>query len=263
MKNQIGSTFLIGKSHVKNKTICQDRAIAIDTGKLKILVVSDGMGSYEHAHLGAEFAVNYIKENADNFYSLLKFHFDNDRNIIWDKPNDKKQFRQNLIKQLFEMQNQAEDYAFRIGLTLEDLHCTLSFVLIGEDRMLSLSIGDSPIFIKKGGKLQVISEEKPEGENVNITHSVMHMELSAHHFNVAIDSINELETVVIMSDGCLGYEKENFENDHNIVDLPKWYYKMIKGKVSITDTIIKLVKQGYDDCSFAFYVHDPMLLNSE
>jgi hypothetical protein len=79
---------------------------------------------------------------------------------------------------------------------------------------------------------------------------------------VTIFPASDLQAVLMMSDGCFGNDKEQIYDPSNVEDFPEWFYDLIKGKKSIQETIKYLVNAGYDDCSFADYVHDVTLEKS-
>ena len=83
----LGSTFHVGIKHRQERIICQDVAIAVQDGPLATLALSDGMGTYKYAELGAQFVVNFIRENAKIIYDLLEpaFMKDNYEDFTWGR----------------------------------------------------------------------------------------------------------------------------------------------------------------------------------
>jgi hypothetical protein len=256
---QLGSIFQIGKNHLKRKILCQDRAVAVEKDWLKIIILSDGMGSYEHTDLGALFVIDYIMEKANEIYKLLDAQgFDDDGELIWVEADEGKAFAQGFFSLLLQMEWEAKEYAKRIGTNIDQRHCTLSFVIVGVDKVLAAAIGDSPIWIKRKSREGVSVLDGNDGAEKG-TFSAMDLELALSYMAVAIFPASDLQAVLMMSDGCFGYYKEQIYDSSAIMDFPDWFYAVIQGKRGLQDTINHLCKKGYDDCSFAYYLHDVTL----
>jgi hypothetical protein len=253
---QLGSIFQVGKNHLKKKILCQDRAIAIEKDGLKIIILSDGMGSYKYTDLGALFAIDYITEKANDIYKLLNAQdFDDKGELIWAEADEGKIFAQAFFSLLRKMEAEAKEYVKRIGTDIDQLHCTLSFVIVGADKVLAAAIGDSPIWIKRKSKEGIDVLDGNEGA-YNGTFSAMNLEQSLNYMAVAIFPASDLQAVLMMSDGCFGYDKEQIYDPSAVNDFPEWFYAVIKKEQSLQDTVNHLCKKGYDDCSFAYYLHD-------
>ena len=253
---QLGSIFQIGKNHLKRKILCQDRAIAVEKDGLKIVILSDGMGSYKYTDLGALFVIDYIMEKANDIYKLLDAQdFDDDGEPHWTESDEGKTFAQGLFSLLLRMEAEAKEYAKRIGTDIGQLHCTLSFVIVGVDKVLAAAIGDSPIWIKRKSREGIDVLDGNDGAE-NGTFSAMNLELALNYMAVAIFPASDLQAVLMMSDGCFGYDKEQIFDPSGVMDFPEWFYDVIDGKTSIHKTVDQLVMAGFDDCSFAYYVAD-------
>jgi hypothetical protein len=241
--------------------LCQDRAVAVEKDGLKIIILSDGMGSYKYTDLGALFVIDYIMEKANDIYRLLDAQgFDDQGEPIWAEADEGKAFAQSFFSLLFRMEAEAKEYAKIIGTDIEQLHCTLSFVIVGVDKVLTAAIGDSPIWIKRKSREGIDVLDGNEGAD-NGTFSAMNLELSLNYMAVAIFPASDLEAVLMMSDGCFGYDKEQIFDPSGVKDFPAWFYDLIKGKNSIQKTVEYLVDAGFDDCSFAYYLHDPQVFS--
>jgi hypothetical protein len=108
------------------------------------------MGSYKHTDLGALFVIDYITEKANDIYRLLDAQgFDDNGELIWAEADEGKAFAQRFFSLLRQMEEEAKKFAKRIGTDIGQLHCTLSFVIVGADKVLAAAIGDSPIWIKR------------------------------------------------------------------------------------------------------------------
>jgi hypothetical protein len=256
---QLGSIFQVGKYHLKRKILCQDRAVAVEKDGLKIIILSDGMGSYKYTDLGALFVIDYILEKANDIYKLLDAQgFDDDGEPIWAEADEGKAFAQSFFSLLLQMEGEAKKYEKRIGTTIDQLHCTLSFVIVGVNKVLAAAIGDSPIWIKRKSREGIDVLDGNDGAE-NGTFSAMNPELSLGYMAVAIFPASDLQAVLMMSDGCFGYDKEQIYDPSEVKDFPDWFYAVIRGERNLQDTINHLCKEGYDDCSFAYYLHDVTL----
>jgi len=122
----MGSTFQIGKQHIDNGIVCHDRAIAVKDGGLTILALSDGMGHPEFRcpDLGAQFAVNFIRENAVEIHELLDgLSKGDDGKAVWNQNDGEKQFVEKLVRILQRMQDGQQ--ITHIASELELATCTV------------------------------------------------------------------------------------------------------------------------------------------
>ena len=256
---QLGSIFQVGKSHLKKKILCQDRAVAVEKDGLKIVILSDGMGSYKYTDLGALFVIDYIMEKANDIYRLLDAQgFDDKGELIWAEADEGKAFAQSFFSIFLQMGAEAKEYAKTIGTNTDQLHCTLSFVIVGVEKVLAAAIGDSPIWIKRKSKEWIDVLDGNDGA-FNGTFSAMDPEMAQNYMAVAIFPASDLQAVLVMSDGCFGYDKEQIFDPSEVKDFPDWFYAVIRGERDLQDTINHLCKEGYDYCSFAYYLHDVTL----
>ena len=236
---------------MQHMEICQDVAIAVKDRELIILALSDGMGSCAHAELGALFAVNFIRNNAREIHRLLAYSKGEHNEVAWKKKNGEKLFPQEFLRIFQRMQNEATDYSTRLGIGIDDIHCTLSFAIIGPTKMVAGSIGDSPLYIKTNeGFVHVDGNGSLEAGN--ITYSAYDFDPKALAFSVGFT--DQLKAVLMMSDGCLGFEKEG-SIEAMSKDFPTWFYDVVHGKATIRDAVGELVDKGYDDCSFSYYAN--------
>ena len=253
---QLGSIFQVGKNHLKKKILCQDRAVEIEKDGLIIIILSDGMGSYKYTDLGALFIIDYITKKAGDIYKVLDAQsFDDNGEPDWTKPDDGKIFAQGFFSLLRPMEAEAKEYAKKIGTTIDKLHCTLSFAIVGVDKVLAAAIGDSPIWIKRKSKEGIDVLDGNDGAD-NGTFSALNPKLALNYMAVAIFPASDLQAVLMMSDGCFGYNKEQIYDPSGVMDFPDWFYAVTRGERNLQDTINHLCKKGYDDCSFAYYLHD-------
>jgi serine/threonine protein phosphatase PrpC len=141
-----------GISHISNSKVCQDATIACEQyyrGKPIILsAVSDGHGGekYIRSDIGAHFAIISFYEVAVEF----------GRWIIAYQPSDEeknrefeKRFVRKLLKRWYELiEKHYEENPLDSPIdTIATLYgCTISFVLVCEDKVFAGQIGDGAIF---------------------------------------------------------------------------------------------------------------------
>jgi hypothetical protein len=255
MIKELDSMIHIGKRHVKRGMPCQDRAIAVRDDGLVILAVADGMGSYEHAELGAEFSVNFVREHAKEMISVLSIKEDEDGN---------RDFNKNVRAAMFDLREGLTDHARILKISPDDLHCTLSFSIISSEVFMNVSIGDSPLYtlMDDGPRFMDGNDNGTDREFINQTYSVVDMDYSIDYMEVEVGLTKHLRSVLITSDGAIGWSKqEELLNKENFGDLPIWYYDMLAGKADMKTTVEKLAEEGYDDVGVVYYVHDLSLLS--
>jgi hypothetical protein len=265
MFKTLDSMVLVGKSHVKHGMLCQDRAIATTIGNLVVLAVADGMGSYEHSELGAEFAVNFVREHGKYPMECVELdQWKNSKEVTWASEDAKVTFTKELRRFMFHLRDDLAEYTQRIGTVPDEAHSTLSFSLIDSEHFLNVSIGDSPLYTltKYGPMFLDGNDNGKERDNNNVTYSIVDMDYSIKAMGVQVGLTKDLRSVLITSDGAIGWSKQEvLLNKENFGDLPDWYYEMLEGKRSFKATIEKLVEDGYDDVGIAYYVNDKSLLS--
>jgi hypothetical protein len=92
---------------------CQDRAVAVRDDDLVVLAVADGMGceAYRHVELGAEFAVNFVREHAKKFISTLRIKEDENRSIVWEDEDEDRDFSENIRATMFDLRKGLINHA--------------------------------------------------------------------------------------------------------------------------------------------------------
>jgi hypothetical protein len=255
MFKTLDSVVHVGKHHVKRNIPCQDRAIATTKGEMVILAVADGMGSYEHAELGAEFTVNFVREHAKEFISALR---------IKENENEDRNFNKNIRAAMFDLQEGLINHARSLKISPDDLHCTLSFSIISPEVFMNVSIGDSPLYtLANDGPMFLDGNNNgAKRSNNNTTYSIVDMDYSIDFMGVQVGLTKNLRSVLITSDGAIGWSKQEvLLNENNFGDLPAWYYDMLRERKALNKVVEELVEVGHDDVGVAYYVHDKSLFS--
>jgi hypothetical protein len=232
---------------------------------MAVLAVADGMGSYEHAALGAEFAVNFVREHGEYPMGCVDLDlWENGKEPVWVSEDAKVTFTKELRRFMFQLRDDLVDYAERMGTVPDEVHSTLSFSLIDSKHFLNVSIGDSPIYTltKYGAMFLDGNGNGAFRENNNITNSIVDMDYSIKAMGVNVGLTKDLRTVLITSDGAIGWSKQKqLLNSENFGDLPAWYYGLLAEKADLKTAVKKLVEEGYDDVGIAYLVNDRSLLS--
>jgi hypothetical protein len=217
------------------------------------------MGSYTHTDLGALFVTAYVRENVHKLYGLTRFSEspEEKEKIVWDDEDGARIFAEGVNHFLSDMEESAVHYAGHIGVDLNTMHCTLSFAVIGPERYMTLAIGDSPIQLLTNNGMTVVDGN---GGNLggNLTYSAVNMDNALNVVGIHFGLTVYLKGILMTSDGIFGYREDEVLAEME-EDLPKWFYSMIRGKITKEEALGQLVSDGYDDCSLAYYVHDDAL----
>lgn len=183
--------YLIGKSHIKSGTRCQDISIAMKDGEFKVLCVCDGVGSRAMSDIGAETVLKRVVISYDKIFDLVTKNLESN-------PQGSKYYILDRFKQ------DAEVAARRNGVTRKDLSTTCSFLICNNETAVLCAIGDSPIAIEyKDGRVEHMVGN-PEDEFANCTY-VATSTSALDVMKLKIFKVEELKQVVICSDGAADY----------------------------------------------------------
>jgi hypothetical protein len=147
---------IIGRSHEKSGTPCQDYVAARVQRDFACVALADGAGSKTHSEQGARTVVKAVTR-------ILSDRFDELWLLAADDPS---QVSGQLLRCCLEaLQHQAH----RLGCQLSDLASTLLFVAHSKGRYLAGHLGDGCIVHQEeGGQLVVLSHPE-NGEYANTT----------------------------------------------------------------------------------------------
>ena len=241
----------IGRLHVQNEIVCQDRVLAIHEDGLTILAVSDGMGSCVQSEYGAEFAINFIRNNAQLIYQIFNSSLENSAGACIYREGGELMIQTKLPELIFRMQKEGHDRAEELYCYIEDMHCTLSFVIIGPELTIALAIGDCPIYAKTTKGFYHLNGNGDIDPSSNVAVSIF--SFHGDYMDIKVEPTENLQAVLIMSDGCLGFDKEESHIINND-DFPGWFHLVMDNKLSTDDAIKGLIENGYDDCAFCYCI---------
>ena len=108
-------TSLIGSSHVKLGSVCQDanKVIRLSNGWI-VAAVADGVGSAKHSDIASKMAVDTVAEIC---------------NIRIDKQSKLSELRNVILEAYREAERRIEDYADKKGDSITEYDTTLSMVV--------------------------------------------------------------------------------------------------------------------------------------
>lgn len=179
--------FTVGKSHLQRGELCQDRASSGTVNDVSYISVSDGIGSKKYSAFGAEYLVN-------NFVRHIAFNFDK----LYNLDNIK---IQELIQQ--KCLHGFIKYHKSLGLdNYDSLKATFSCVVVKDNKVLAINIGDSPIIIifKDGNSITLEYTDKEfANETTYLPTSVM---IKDSGFNIyKSENFNEIQRIICCTDG--------------------------------------------------------------
>ena len=190
-----------GVSHQK----CQDAVNIIDTNRLLIAVLADGLGSLENS----EVASQALAKKLPSFFDTVSIGFE----------LNEKQLLVNIIN---ESQNILSQEAKKKKCSLESMDSTLLFVCIDKKRQIAVigQIGDGAICLFHKDEAELFY--RPEKPIANGTSTVLHyvekdcclriIDLKKHNIIGFILSSDGLEDEIYSSIGCVIKDAEIYFN---------------------------------------------------
>jgi len=187
---RIASASVIGTSHLKQGTVCQDShacrlLVDADGRTVAVLVASDGAGSAPRAAEGSLLACRIIQEAVEDYLAqggrVAGIDVGTARSWV-------KQVTEGIALRAAEQGEIPRDYA-----------CTLLAAIIGEDAAASLQIGDGAIVVSDQPEEWSWVYWPQHGEFANTTNFVTENEVADRlEFGLAMQSIDE---VALFTDG--------------------------------------------------------------
>lgn len=233
---KIAGASIIGSSHIKNGTPCQDFIYSLTRGDVICIALADGAGSCKYSEIGAEISCTAITEHLtidfDRFFSMAPLEIQ--RFIIHS-------IRTRLgRKASVLMTNKVE------------LSSTLLFLAIKGDRYIIGHIGDGVICGEANGKLVLLSAPE-NGEFANTTYFVTSRNYE-DHFRISHGSISNFTSFFLMSDGAAAalYNRREHIFSPALKAFASWLdtYPHTEVEVAIKSNMETLFpKHTSDDCS--------------
>ncbi len=227
----------IGKSHIQDNCVCQDKTFVYETSNALAVALADGAGSAKLSHYGAETVTRKVCK-------LLCERFDEFYNSNTPMPV-KNTILSHLLKAL-------QDTAIENQCELSDLASTLLAVVISNKRFLIIHLGDGVIAYTKDDEIKVASSPK-NGEFANTTYFVT-SSCALEMMKLVKGLATSINGFILMSDGSEAslYSKQRNEVAPVLQRLikrlgmtsPEYLQPVLEA--SLKDAIAKKTR---DDCS--------------
>lgn len=233
---KIAGASIIGSSHVKNDTPCQDYIYSLTRGDVLCIALADGAGSYKYSDMGAEISckaiTEYLTSDFDRFFSLPAI--------------DMKRFFIHGIR------TRLGRKASVLETTKTELSSTLLFVAIKSDQFLIGHLGDGVICGEVMGELVLLSAPD-NGEFANTTYFVTSRNYE-EHFRIYRGNVSGFSSFFLMSDGAAEalFHKKEHKFSSALKTFASWLDEHSSNEV---DAAIKsnmetfFPKHTTDDCS--------------
>ena len=184
---------VIGRAHVNQETVCQDRfscrTINTETdGEVLIAAVADGAGSTAHGQIGAEIACEFFAEQIEKFLSS--------GNASVNSLNEN--FGRLWIS---FFQTKIGKIARENDLELREYATTLIAAIVGKDSAIFYQIGDGAAVFSTNGEPEsyVFGIEPEDSEYVNMTEFLTDDAAAQSLRFVRVEK--PIEDVILFSDG--------------------------------------------------------------
>ncbi len=227
----------IGKSHIQDNLVCQDKTFVYETPSAIAVSLADGAGSARLSHYGAETVTREVCkllcEKFEEFYTS----------------NSPLPVKRTILTHLLDA---LQDTANENECELSDLASTLLAVVISENRFLIIHIGDGVIAYTKENEIKVATGPK-NGEFANTTYFVTSSR-ALEMMQLIKGTASVINGFVLMSDGSEAslYSKQRNEVApvlHRLVSrlgMTSTEYLQPILQASLEDAIVKKTR---DDCS--------------
>jgi len=186
MSFSIRGASVVGASHVKNNTPCQDAlAYKIIAPFFAVIAVSDGLGTVEKSDLGSHAAVQAVVRFAEDY---LAAH-----------PPDQIDLPTVAKQTMLAARTALVETALALQCDLKDLGCTLISIVMMRDSMAVAHIGDGAVIARNDTAL-FIASAPGESEYTNEVDPITANNWQA--FLRISPVINEVRDAMAFTDGC-------------------------------------------------------------
>lgn len=227
----------IGKSHIQDDLVCQDKTFIYETPNALAVALADGAGSAKLSHYGAETVTREVCK-------LLCAKFEEFYGSSSPLP-----VKNTILTYLLDA---LQSTALENQCELSDLASTLLAVVISENRFLVIHLGDGVIAYTKDNEIKVATGPK-NGEFANTTYFVTSSR-ALEMMQLIKGTASSINGFVLMSDGSEAslYSKQRNEVAPVLQRLvsrlgmtsPEYLQPVIQA--SLEDAIAKKTR---DDCS--------------
>ncbi len=229
----------VGKQREQNEDAPYKRIESSPDGDLGLFIVADGMGGYQAGEVASRLAVETISKNLDSFFKpvpeqpTIKLAAVTDEETIKlqpakgdDKANQTRKLPETPLSMALEDQlktaiEQANKAILRYGeqkSSARGLGCTVTTVLIQNDKAYIANVGDSRTYLLRAGKLKPLTKDhslvaklveakqiEPDDVYSHPQRNLIYRSLGAGHKTVEVDVFQETlrpaDTLLLCSDG--------------------------------------------------------------
>jgi serine/threonine protein phosphatase PrpC len=172
-----------GAGHERQALTCQDFAASRQSNGVTAISLADGAGSARNSDVGAQCAVECV-------LAALCGRFE----ALWEADLPRiAQFILGSVLQSLLHQSQI------LGVSVDELACTILFASAKDDRFIMGHLGDGVIGIEHHGNLEVLSHPE-RGEHANETIFTTSSR-ALESFKIIKGSLNGYTSFILMSDG--------------------------------------------------------------
>jgi hypothetical protein len=165
-----GGASIVGSSHRKTDTPCQDAHLIVTANGSLIVAVSDGLGSAALSHIGAKHVCTSVIHSIERTFDMQrtrKLSLGGVRELIWRFTRAPKNPEQMLKEAFTEAHQRLAKLAAAEGNLLSAYACTLVVVVVMADSWHTLHIGDGAVVgVDEDGSVRTLSAPE-RGEFVN------------------------------------------------------------------------------------------------
>lgn len=185
---QISAISVIGSSHVKAGSSCQDAFTIAHAGQWHILVLADGAGSAPKGGMGSRMAAcrcAYFLRQRLNAQSEAS-------------PASEKEWRVLLAGAFTESRTLLSNWAARQNIPIRELSTTLLVAVFGPELVAGGQIGDGAIVALEAGRYKLLTQPS-HGERANET-SMLTSKNYGDALHITVQERN-VEALALFSDG--------------------------------------------------------------
>jgi serine/threonine protein phosphatase PrpC len=159
---------VIGTSHRQQQLPCQDYGCDRILNEVIVGAVADGAGSAKHADIGAKLAVTSAIECLASTEEWLQHEQKTSWQLLSKAPSQE-QVHKLFLKTVTQVRETLKHHAFKNGLVVDDLACTLLAFLATPSWMAAMQIGDGFMVVRLKGQDYQLLFQPDKGEYANQT----------------------------------------------------------------------------------------------
>lgn len=231
------SAYVIGRSHEKEQTLCQDRTYTLQENGIQVIALADGAGSAKLSHLGAEAVVRTVSHHVLKQFSSYK---EMDSTAAAEQLLD-------VIMQ--ELQQLAE----QLDCEKQELASTLLFVASDGKSYVSGHLGDGLIAELNEGLS--IHSHPDNGEYANSTYFTTSKDALVR-LRIRSGECEQVGAYFLMSDGTSSsmYRKADDYLSPALATVASWLEE--HDEETVNDALLQNLNKSirmktFDDCSLA------------